>query len=47
MLDAEAYKTALETRDVFKEYQEIQNLLESKMTEWEEAVNKHDSLSNQ
>ena len=47
MLDAEAYKTALETRDVFKEYQDKQSLLESKMTDWEEAVNNYEELSNQ
>ncbi|MGB0916451.1 MAG: ABC-F family ATP-binding cassette domain-containing protein [Flavobacteriales bacterium] len=44
MLDAEAYKTALETRDVFKEYQDKQASLDTKMAEWEEAVNKHDAL---
>ena len=47
MLDAEAYKTAQETRDVFKEYKEKQDRLDLKMSEWEEAVNKHDVLSNQ
>jgi hypothetical protein len=47
MLDAEAYKTAQETRDVFKEYKEKQDRLDLKMSEWEEAVNKHDVLSSQ
>ena len=47
MLDAEAYKEALAERDVFKEYQEKQQLLDGKMAEWEEAVNKHETLSNQ
>ncbi|MDA9120604.1 ABC-F family ATP-binding cassette domain-containing protein [Flavobacteriales bacterium] len=47
MLDAEAYKEALAERDVFKEYQEKQQLLDSKMAEWEEAVNKQETLSNQ
>jgi len=47
MLDAEAYKEALAERDVFKEYQEKQQLLDGKMAEWEEAVNKHETLSKQ
>ena len=47
MLDAEAYKEALEERDVFKEYQQKQQLLDGKMAEWEEAVNKHETLSSQ
>ena len=47
MLDAVAYKEALAERDVFKEYQEKQQLLDSKMAEWEEAVNTQETLSNQ
>ena len=47
MLDTQAYKEALEERDVFKEYQEKQQLLDSKMADWEEAVNTHETLSNQ
>jgi ATP-binding cassette subfamily F protein 3 len=47
MLDTQAYKEALAERDVFKEYQEKQQTLDSKMVEWEEAVNKHETLSNQ
>lgn len=44
MLDTEAYKEALAERDVFKEYQQKQQLLDSKMADWEEAVNKHETL---
>ncbi len=47
MLDAEGYKEALAERDVFKEYQQKQESLESRMAEWEEAVNRHETLSNQ
>lgn len=47
MLDAAAYKEALEERDVFKEYQQKQGELEAKMTEWENALHKWDELSNQ
>jgi len=47
MLDTQAYKEALAERDVFKEYQEKQQTLDSKMVEWEEAVNKHETLSKQ
>ncbi len=47
MLDAEGYKEALAERDVFKEYQQKQDALNAKMAEWEEAVDKHETLSNQ
>jgi len=47
MLDAEGYKEALAERDVFKEYQQKQESLDAKMVDWEEAVNKHETLSNQ
>ena len=47
MLDADGYKEALEERDVFAEYQQKQSLLDRKMLEWEEAVNKVEELSNQ
>ena len=47
MLDAEGYKEALVERDVFKEYQQKQDALNAKMAEWEEAVDKHETLSNQ
>lgn len=46
MLDQEAYKEALQERDVFKEYQQKQEQLDKKMMEWEEATNKAESLSN-
>jgi hypothetical protein len=46
MLDTQAYKEALAERDVFKEYQQKQQLLDSKMADWEEAVNKQEELSN-
>ncbi|MCF8278374.1 MAG: ABC-F family ATP-binding cassette domain-containing protein [Flavobacteriales bacterium] len=46
MLDAEGYKEALAERDVFKEYQQKQSQLDSKMAEWEEAVSKYEALSN-
>ncbi|MCF8464804.1 MAG: ABC-F family ATP-binding cassette domain-containing protein [Flavobacteriales bacterium] len=46
MLDAEGYKEALTERDVFKEYQQKQDALNAKMAEWEDAVNKHETLSN-
>jgi ATP-binding cassette subfamily F protein 3 len=47
MLDAAAFKKAQEERDVFKEYQQKQDALETKMTEWEEAVEVADELDNQ
>ncbi|MBI1287334.1 MAG: ATP-binding cassette domain-containing protein [Flavobacteriales bacterium] len=47
MLDAAAYKEALEERDVFKEYQQKQSELDAKMTEWESALHSWDELSNQ
>lgn len=47
MLDVEGYKEALVERDVFKEYQQKQDALNAKMAEWEEAVDKHETLSNQ
>jgi ATP-binding cassette subfamily F protein 3 len=47
MLDAKAYQEALNTRDVFNEYQSKQQTLDAKMADWEEAVNKHEELSNQ
>lgn len=47
MLDAAAYKEASEERDVFKEYQQKQQLLETRMEEWEAAVQKADALSNE
>ena len=47
MLDPKAYQEALNTRDVFKEYQAKQQTLDAKMANWEEAVNKHEELSNQ
>lgn len=47
MLDAAAFKKAQEERDVFKEYQLKQNALETKMSEWEEAVETADALDNQ
>lgn len=47
MLDAKAYQEALNTRDVFKEYQAKQQTLDAKMADWEKAVNKHEELSNQ
>jgi ATP-binding cassette subfamily F protein 3 len=46
MLDAEGYKEALTERDVFKEYQQKQDALNAKMAEWEDAVNKHETLSS-
>lgn len=47
MLDPKAYQEALATRDVFKEYQEKQNVLDAKMADWEKAVNRQEALSNQ
>ncbi|TNF30391.1 MAG: ATP-binding cassette domain-containing protein [Bacteroidetes bacterium] len=47
MLDAAAYKEALAERDVFKEYQQKQQLLEQKMHEWEQAVQKVEEIENQ
>ncbi|MFM1876182.1 MAG: hypothetical protein RL266_1919 [Bacteroidota bacterium] len=47
MLDPEGYKEALAERDVFKEYQDKQTLLNSKMAEWEEALNRVEQLNNQ
>lgn len=47
MLDAAAYNEAMNERDVFKEYQQKQDLLEQKMASWEEAINQLDQLRNQ
>ena len=46
MLDAGAFKQAQEERDVFKEYQQMQQTLETKMEEWESAQAKLDELNN-
>lgn len=46
MLDQEAYKEALQERDVFKDYQQKQEQLDKKMMEWEEATDKAESLGN-
>ncbi len=46
MLDASAFKKAQEERDVFKEYQQKQDILNSKMAEWESAQEMFDNLSN-
>jgi len=46
MLDAGAFKQAQEERDVFKEYQQMQQTLETKMEEWEAAQAKVDELNN-
>jgi ATP-binding cassette subfamily F protein 3 len=47
MLDAAAFKKAQEERDVFKEYQQKQNVLDGKMAEWEQAVEEAEKLDNQ
>ncbi|MCB0754457.1 MAG: ABC-F family ATP-binding cassette domain-containing protein [Flavobacteriales bacterium] len=47
MLDAAAFKKAQEERDVFKEYQQKQNVLDGKMVEWEQAVEEVEKLDNQ
>lgn len=47
MLDAAAFKKAQEERDVFKEYQLMQDSLEQKMSEWEEAVEAAEEFDNQ
>lgn len=47
MLDAAAFKKAQEERDVFKEYQQKQDALDAKMSEWEEAVELADQFHNQ
>lgn len=47
MLDAAAFKKAQEERDVFKEYQQKQDLLDAKMAEWEEAVELAETFDNQ
>ncbi|MCB9185200.1 MAG: ABC-F family ATP-binding cassette domain-containing protein [Flavobacteriales bacterium] len=46
MLDAAAYKEALEERDVFKEYQQKQQQLEKIMADWEKAQAKIEELNN-
>ena len=46
MLDAGAFKQAQEERDVFKEYQQMQQTLETKMEEGESAQAKLDELNN-
>lgn len=47
MLDAEGYKEAMAERDVFKEYQDKQTLLDTKMAEWEETLILVEELTNQ
>jgi ATP-binding cassette subfamily F protein 3 len=47
LLDAKGYKEALGERDIFKEYEQKQAEVSKKMAEWEEAVLKIETLSNQ
>jgi ATP-binding cassette subfamily F protein 3 len=46
MLDAAEFKKAQEDRDVFKEYQQKQDQLDTKMAEWEKAQEQLDELDN-